>query len=123
MINKAEKWGRAVGNFWENCMQMAIKLSNTNDGTSFPLDLILQTVWEDAEVRDKTQRRKERAETAKIWTDAGASIEEAAKASGLTEEEATDIAKMALPKLVGIAPGSGQPPAVPKPKETNASKE
>jgi hypothetical protein len=126
MINKAEKWGRAVGNFWENCMQMAIKLSNVNDGTSYPTDLILQTVWEDAEVRDKTQRRKEQAETAKIWTDAGASIEEAAKAAGMTEEEAKDLAKMALPKLMGLVPGTGLPgaaPAAPKPKEPNASKE
>ena len=109
MINKAEKWGRAVGNFWETCMQMAIKLSNTYDGTSYPTDLILQCVWEDAEVRDKTQRRKEEALTAKVWVDAGASIEEAAKAAGLTEEQAKDLAKMAVPKLVGLAPGSGPP--------------
>lgn len=108
MINKAEKWGRAVGNFWENCMQMAIKLSNVNEGTNYPQDLILQTVWEDAEVRDKTQRRKEKAETAKVWTDAGASIEEAARAAGMTEEEAKDLGKMALPRLTGIAPGTAK---------------
>jgi len=120
MINKAEKWGRAVGNFWEDCMQMAIKLSNTFNNTSYQEDLILQTVWEDAEVRDKTQRRKDKADTTKVLVDAGAGIEQSARHSGYTEEESKDLASMAIPKLAMIAPGMGA--QKPKVSSTDAKK-
>lgn len=106
MINKAEKYGVHVGNFWEDAMQMAIRLSNTFANTSYPTDAVIQTVWKDMEVRDKTARRKEIAETAKIWTDAGAGIEIAAKTAGLDEETAQKLSEFAIPLMTGaIMPG------------------
>ncbi|RLA03957.1 MAG: hypothetical protein DRQ45_01885 [Gammaproteobacteria bacterium] len=105
MINKAEKWGIIVGNFWEDCMQMSIRLANAFGGASFPQDEIVQTVWADMEVRDKTARRKEVAETAKTWTDAGADLELAAKQAGVPHKEAKELGDMAIP--VGVMPFGG----------------
>jgi hypothetical protein len=96
MINKAEHLGVRIGNFWEDCMQMGIKLSNAFDGTSLDERAILQTLWADMEVRDKTSRRKEVAETAKIWTDAGADLERGAKQAGVPASEAKELGDMAI---------------------------
>lgn len=107
MINKAEKLGIAVGNFWEDCMRMAILLSNTFGGTNYPADLIIQTTWADMEVRDKVARRKEMAETAKVWVDSGSSLEEAAIEAGIPEDRAKDLGRLAVPILgAGIVPGT-----------------
>lgn len=107
MINKAEHWGISVGNFWEDCMYMSIKLSNTFDGTTYPEDGIISTVWQDMEVRDKAARRKQIADTAKVWSDAGASLEEAAKIAGVDEETAKLLGRMVIPVLSGaLVPGT-----------------
>ena len=108
MINKAEKWGIAVGNFWEDVMQCAIRLSNAFDRTSYPEDEILETMWNDMEVRDKTQRRKDVAETAKTWTDAGADIEQAAIEAGVAEHRAQEIGSTAMPIQAMPIPVAGE---------------
>jgi len=122
MINKATYWGRSVGNMWEQCMQQSILLSNAYAGTSYPTDLIVQTLWEDAEVRDKTTRRGQVATTAKTWVDAGASLEEAAIEAGVSEDRAKSLGKIELPRLSPLAPGQqpmvpGQQPAAQQPVE------
>jgi hypothetical protein len=105
MINKAEKLGISIGNFWEDCMGMAIKLSNAFDNTSYPEDLILSTNWADMEVRDKTTRRQQVAETAKTWVDAGSSLEEAAKEAGVPAERATELGSNLMLLMPGVIPG------------------
>ena len=97
IINKAEKWGVEVGNFWEDVMEMAIRLSNTSASTRYPEDEIIQTLWGDMEIRDKTERKKDVATTAKTWTEAGADIEQAAIEAGVPEHRAKAIASTAVP--------------------------
>ena len=111
MINKAEKWGIRVGNFWEDCMLMAIRLGNAFDGESLATDEIIETIWADMEVRDKQARRKAVAETAKTWTDAGADLGSAAKQAGVPAKEADDLGSMAIP--VDIMPGGATDAATP----------
>ena len=108
MINKAEKWGIRVGNFWEDCMSMAILLGNAFDGDSLKTDEIIETIWADMEVRDKQARRKAVAETAKTWADAGADLESAAKQAGVPAKEAEELGALAIP--VDIMP-MGEPDA------------
>ena len=65
LVSKISDNAVAYGNFWEDVMSMAVRLSNRFAGTNYDPDMI-STKWDEFERVDKQQISRTKAETAEI---------------------------------------------------------
>ena len=95
LIAKVKKSQTDFGNSWEDCMMIGRKLHNAfigNNGEQMDEDVIIDTVWDEAEVRNE----KEQAETLILKKELGVSASQAQTEMGY---DATQKAAFAREKL------------------------
>lgn len=94
MLAKVRTASVELGEQWEDIMRACIRLSNHYAGTMYNEEAEINTIWGDFDIRDAEEKAKVRAETMKIYTEALVGVEQAAIASGHTEDAAKKMAEM-----------------------------
>ena len=96
MITKVKKTSVKFGNTWEDVMKMARKLNNAFGGAAMSEEQEIEVRWMDFSARDEDDKLTERVARMKVAVDAGASIFQAAKKAGFSEDDAKDLSEVDL---------------------------
>lgn len=96
MITKVKKASVKFGNSWEDVMKMARRLNNAYGNSTMSEDQEIEIRWMDFSARDEDDKLTERIDRMETAVKAGASIFQAARKAGFSEEDAKDLSEVDL---------------------------